>query len=174
MGRGNRLLGPMVIYAVLLCTAFAVVVGAHTTVSQETVEELGRLNRLLDQLIQVLQSPDLQLSGLPAKLDEAHPAFDELLESFPDVNAMSFLDLFNSLFSIGTSLDDASRQTEQGEAGLWANFGYYLAADNGPPREEPAGIGVDRRTAQAAAVVHRRDGRALVTAYPRFDCHAFL
>jgi hypothetical protein len=130
MGRGNRLLGPMVIYAVLLCTAFAVVVGAHTTVSQETVEELGRLNRLLDQLIQVLQSPDLQLSGLPAKLDEAHPAFDELLESFPDVNGISFLDLFDRLYSVGSSPNDATVLANQGATGPWAGFGYCLAADN--------------------------------------------
>jgi hypothetical protein len=174
MSRRSRSRVPVVIVVVLLWIGLVGTAGGPTTsptstVPRETVETFAQLNQLLEELIQLVSEPGLDTSALAAKLDEAHGLFAGLLTSLPTVYGVPFLDLFNSLYSVGASLDDASLLADQGATGPWAGFGYYLAVDNA--RREKNLLEWAMTGGRLHVQLSCPNGKALVTVFPGFNCH---
>ena len=159
----------VLVVAAVLTVAAGAPTGESSSVSQETAEKFSELDRLLDELIGLLQDPAMKPSDLSAKLEEAERGFGELLGSFPSVYGMSFADLCLALFSINESLSDAVAMAETGQSGLWAALAYH--ADSYSARREKKKLEWELSGGRLQEQMSCPNGRVLVIVYPGFDCH---
>jgi len=141
--------------------------GGTTTVSKMAVERLDELNRILDEIIEGMDSLTLGQARLIERLEDAMTAFTEVLAAMP-VAGLLFSDVFSALYDIQYALNNAAEIIDS-EMSL-SPYSLYLAFRDARRAKDSL------EWAASGGLVQQQlgctQGKALVMVYPGFDCHA--
>ena len=181
--RKPKSMGCLWTVGIVLLASWMLVAGTPTTVSQipqapyepqivssqPARDKLVALNRLIEEMLEILRQPTLDWSAFEAKLEEMFTLFDASLNAFPDVYGVSFLEAFYDLFDVHTAMD---RMAALWDDGVRSPFTYFLelAAARGAKEDLEWSLAAEQLAQQLTCA----GGRRLLVAYPGFGCADLL